>query len=256
MNMTTNWAIVFTVFALAISTGTSSALDKCKAKIRTKDGTIFVSAKSVSGSLEWGTTLGAEDNAFASPCITDGVAKKCTLGAEGTAARITPPELCTLYLADDVSSCSAFIKKCTPGIRTLSPGSTSATGMFSLNSQSPSGAAPAPLYDVVSGRGDPDVDRTEVAALSPNLDCEAKDLAVETSAAPGAGNTLTVTLQSDATDTSVGCSISDGSTTCNSGGSAEVVPAASQVNFKFEYSGSGPFPLLKIRAGWRCSAAS
>ena len=100
-------------------------LDKCKAKIKSKDGTIFVDAKEVDGTLLWGHTAISVTNGFADPACVDvvkGKAKKCTLGAEGTAERITPPPLCTLYLADDSGSCSAFLKKCTPGVRSLTSG--------------------------------------------------------------------------------------------------------------------------------------
>jgi len=95
------------------------ALDKCKVKVTKTDGTINVAAKGVVGTFLWGTTAGGETNAFsnAGTCVVAGKAKACTLGDLGTDARITPPPLCTLYLADDTGKCSVFIQGCTPGAR-------------------------------------------------------------------------------------------------------------------------------------------
>lgn len=103
--------------ATALWAGAASALDSCKAKVNAKDGTILVGAKGVSGTLLWGNTAGTETNAFADPgCVAGGTASKCTLGIGPVA--ITPPELCTVYLKDGAAgTCSAFIKKCTPGLR-------------------------------------------------------------------------------------------------------------------------------------------
>ena len=65
------------------------ALTKCTAAIRPTDGTILVGAKSVSGTLLWGNSAGTETNAFnnAATCVKGSplVAKKCQLGASGSA---------------------------------------------------------------------------------------------------------------------------------------------------------------------------
>jgi hypothetical protein len=94
----------------------ASALDKCTAKIRPTDGVILVGAKSVTGTVLWGISAGTATNAFgnAGTCVAGSplAAKNCTLGTGAVA--ITPPPLCTVYLADDAGTCSAFIKKCTP----------------------------------------------------------------------------------------------------------------------------------------------
>ena len=100
--------------------GEAAALEKCKAKIMGKDGTIVVQAKGVQGTLMWGDEVGQETNTFfnAGECIVGDKAKKCVFGDEGTLARITPPPGCTVYLDDGVGPlCSAYIKKCTPGAR-------------------------------------------------------------------------------------------------------------------------------------------
>ena len=44
--------------------GEAVALEKCKAKINGKDGTIAVQAKDVQGALKWGNEPGQETNAF------------------------------------------------------------------------------------------------------------------------------------------------------------------------------------------------
>lgn len=98
--------------------GPSGALEKCKAKIRGNDSTIEVSAKDVVGPLRWGETAATVVESFDDPtCVANGKAAKCTLGPEGSLARITPPPSCTVYLADDVDACATLIPKCTPGVR-------------------------------------------------------------------------------------------------------------------------------------------
>jgi hypothetical protein len=93
----------------------ASALDKCKAKTDSKNGTILVSAADVVGTLKWGGTASGATNPFFNPaCVAVGVAKGCVLGDVGSEARITPPRQCTIYLADDTGSCSVFLKGCTP----------------------------------------------------------------------------------------------------------------------------------------------
>jgi hypothetical protein len=106
--------------ATVLAAPPAQALDKCKVKIDKKTGTLLVSARNVTGTVLWGAESGSETNAFsnAGTCVVAPNAKKCELAAEGEVARITPPELCTLYLVDDApSSCQAYIKGCTPGVR-------------------------------------------------------------------------------------------------------------------------------------------
>lgn len=110
-------------FAMACASS-AHALESCKAKIA-KDGAIQISAKDVSGVLEWGNVLGQEVNSFgnAGTCLDGDAATKCELGAVGSAQRITPPELCTVFLRDGASAtCSAFLKGCTPGVRSVGSG--------------------------------------------------------------------------------------------------------------------------------------
>jgi hypothetical protein len=101
-----------------------AALDptKCKAKVNAKDGVILVEAKAVTGSLLWGEQAGGEIFALfnnSGDCVAPGDPKKCQLGAAGTRERLYPPQGCRLYLKDtgDSSTCSAFVKNCSPGSR-------------------------------------------------------------------------------------------------------------------------------------------
>ncbi|MBI5505302.1 MAG: hypothetical protein HY899_10905 [Deltaproteobacteria bacterium] len=96
------------------------AAERCKVRVNPRDGTISVSAVNVVGTLTWGPVLGEETEAFpdAATCIVAAVARNCALGAAGTPARITPPPLCTLYVADSASDdCSVYIRGCVPGAR-------------------------------------------------------------------------------------------------------------------------------------------
>jgi len=116
----------------------SAALDptKCKAKINSKDGVIFVETKAVSGTLLWGPEAGKEIYPLFN---TSGVCvnpdpKKCELGAAATPERLYAPEGCTVYLKDtgDSSTCSAYIKKCVPGRRPC-PSDMVAVGGFCID---------------------------------------------------------------------------------------------------------------------------
>ncbi len=115
MTHTRTLAITAVTVATLLNVPGAFALDKCKAKTDSKNGTILVSAADVDGTLKWGATAsGATNTFFDSACVSAGVAKGCVLGDVGSEARITPPRLCTIYLADDSGSCSVFLKGCTP----------------------------------------------------------------------------------------------------------------------------------------------
>lgn len=115
VGMATATAVVCT----ALLSSPSHALTKCTASIRSKDGVILVNAAKVGGTLNWGTAQGAEISSFANvvTCVKGKSAVGCQLGAPGTVEQITPPQLCTVFLSDGVSSCSAHIRGCTPGVR-------------------------------------------------------------------------------------------------------------------------------------------
>lgn len=103
---------------LSLAAPATAAL-KCSAKTSAKDGTISVAGSGATGVVRWGVASGAQVNAFANEatCVVAGKLKDCQLGAPGSAAAITPPELCRVWVRDDASECAAYLKGCTPGAR-------------------------------------------------------------------------------------------------------------------------------------------
>jgi hypothetical protein len=102
----------------------AGAVDKCKVKLDAKNGNLLVSAANVTGALRYGPSADAVSQTFfnAAACVAGGKAKQCLVGDPATVAARTPPPGCTLYFADDQpSTCSAWIKGCTPGSRALTP---------------------------------------------------------------------------------------------------------------------------------------
>ncbi len=117
----TNALVTVGVTALWAAPSAALLATKCKAKINAKDGVILVDTQGVTGTLLWGPEAGKQifplfDNT--GTCINPNPTK-CQLGASGTPERLYPPEGCTVYLKDtgDMSTCSAYIKKCVPGRR-------------------------------------------------------------------------------------------------------------------------------------------
>lgn len=114
------WAAALALLAFEIAAPRAAwAVTKCTAMARAKDGVILVTATGVSGTLLWGTAVGMETNNFANEatCVGNGKAKNCTLGAAGSAEETTPPQLCTVFLADGAGSCATHVRGCTPGVR-------------------------------------------------------------------------------------------------------------------------------------------
>ncbi len=117
------------VLALLALPSAAGAVDKCKVKLDAKNGNLLVSAASVAGALRFGPTADVVSGSFfnASTCLAGGKAKQCLVGDPTTVAARTPPPGCTLYLADDLpSTCSVWIKGCTPGSRELVPAASCA----------------------------------------------------------------------------------------------------------------------------------
>jgi len=117
--------LIVSAFALAalMRPASGEAISKCTAKVSNTDGTIFVSGVAVSGVVRWGASSGTEVNAFANEaaCIQNGKAKSCQLGDPGSAAAVTPPELCRIWVQDGAAECSVYLKGCTPGARVAGP---------------------------------------------------------------------------------------------------------------------------------------
>jgi hypothetical protein len=111
------------------------ALNKCQARMSKKDGTITVNAAGVNGTLTWGWSpqMAAFDFDNAGSCLSGGAAKRCTLAAEGSPERMTPPPLCTIYMEDDSDSCSDFISGCVPGGRPICPPDMEQVGSWCID---------------------------------------------------------------------------------------------------------------------------
>jgi hypothetical protein len=121
------------VLALATALLTPSpagAVSSCRAKVD-RSGTILVYARGVTGTLLWGGTAATTTSPFANAatCLGGAIAMRCELGADGTSQQITPPQLCTIHLADDGPDvCGAHIRGCTPGLRDSDAGPPGPTG--------------------------------------------------------------------------------------------------------------------------------
>jgi hypothetical protein len=97
----------------------ANALKACKAKMDKRTGVIQVFARDADQTtLRWGAEAGSENlEFFDDACIRNGKAKKCLLADPETLSARTPPDACTLYLADADGSCSAWVQGCTPARR-------------------------------------------------------------------------------------------------------------------------------------------
>jgi len=118
--------------AASFSAAPAAAVDRCKVKVNKKNGDLVVSASNIQGTLTWGFTADAALGFFENDgeCVSNGRAKNCVLGAEGTPERITPPPLCKLHLEDDSQeTCAAYVPGCVPGARPIcAPGMTRVGG--------------------------------------------------------------------------------------------------------------------------------
>jgi hypothetical protein len=127
----------------------AEAVEKCTVKVVNRTGLIHVNATGVSGELLWGSESGLEDNAFfnSASCLSGTRARKCELYNPTTLASKTPPAGCTIYVADDRSLCSAWIRGCTPGSREGPAFST-------LNSRAEAGRSCSDILDSGESSGD------------------------------------------------------------------------------------------------------
>jgi hypothetical protein len=89
----------------------------------------------------------------------------------------------------------------------------------------------SPAFGAPSGETAVSANEDLVETLSPARDVVISRLAVQTTSAPGTGNTVTVTLRDDGSDTSVSCTVIDAATSCTNTGSSAVVSAGSTLSF-------------------------
>lgn len=131
-----------TAVVVLLTVSTASAIDKCKVKVDKKTGVIMVDAAGVGGPLLWGSASGQETNTFfnTGTCVAGDKAKRCQLANPATLAAKTAPAGCTLYLADGVAPCTAWISGCSPGARSAAGALVKdATGVLIGTAFSPTG---------------------------------------------------------------------------------------------------------------------
>jgi hypothetical protein len=95
---------------------------------------------------------------------------------------------------------------------------------------------------------------SNVTQLSPGSPIVARDLAVKLTAAPGAGNSRTFTLQDDGIATAVTCTISDTSTSCTSGSGSASISPGSELSIRAEVTGLLPASASAL-FGWRATSS-
>jgi hypothetical protein len=105
------------------------------------------------------------------------------------------------------------------------------------------------MFAAVTGITTATATESDVQTLSPSVATTAQNLAVRVTAAPGVGNSITVTLRVDGADTALTCTISGAATTCNSAAATASIPAASQLSFELTPSGLG-LPTVAALVGW------
>jgi hypothetical protein len=82
-----------------------------------RDGTIEVGADIV-GQARWGSEADSQTNGFADTVDCVAPSARCFLGPAGSLAAKTPPETCTLHIADASNdTCAVWVRGCTPGAR-------------------------------------------------------------------------------------------------------------------------------------------
>jgi len=121
VNLTVSLALLMTACVLLLP-ARAAAVERCDVKVDKATGAMQVNARGLSGPLFWGDAEGQEIHAFYDQsCLSPSRARNCLLDDPTTTAATTPPASCRLYFADDVSTCSAFVAGCTPGVRAQAP---------------------------------------------------------------------------------------------------------------------------------------
>lgn len=88
-----------------------------------------------------------------------------------------------------------------------------------------------PAFGSPTGTTSVNANEDLVETLAPARALAARNLAVQTTVAPGTGNSLTVTLRVDGADTALGCTIAGTATTCTNVGDEASIPAASTLSY-------------------------
>jgi hypothetical protein len=90
----------------------------------------------------------------------------------------------------------------------------------------------SPAFGSAVGASSVDASEDAVETLAPARDLFARNLAVQTTSAPGTGNTLTVTLRVDGADTALACTLADLATSCSNVAADVSLPAGSTVSLE------------------------
>ena len=102
--------------------GQAAAVDKCRAKIDSKTGSLQVDATGVGAGFGFFMPeIGDEvilGFANQDGCVKNGKAKKCRISNNAEQWHI-PPSRCVVGVKDDTSSCFAYLRGCTPGARPM-----------------------------------------------------------------------------------------------------------------------------------------
>lgn len=103
-----------------------------------------------------------------------------------------------------------------------------------------------PVYAAVSGITDVTATEALVETLAPANAFTAENMSVRLTTAPGAGNSVTVTLRANGADTALACTIADLATSCTNTANAATVAAASTIALQVSSTGLVPSTSLLI----------
>ena len=129
-----------------------------------------------------------------------------------------------------------------------SPGSsgTSVAAFLSARLTGYSGLL-SPAFAAPTGTTAVSLNEDLVETLGPARSFTASSLAVRSSSAPGAGNTVTVTLRDDGSNTTLSCTIVDPATTCTNTSASATIAAGSTLSLSV--SSSPTVPPISVLAG-------
>jgi hypothetical protein len=114
------------------------------------------------------------------------------------------------------------------------------------------GALPGTKFAGVATISPVTTSESEVETLSPAASMTAQNLSVRTTAAPGTGISVTVTLRVDGVDTSLSCAVSGAATTCSNTSASVAVSAGSRLALEVS-SSDAVVPAMSLLVGWEAA---
>jgi hypothetical protein len=139
-------------------------------------------------------------------------------------------------------------------------GTTGATGntgprgpaIFTARANLYGGVTPGTKFAGVATISTASPTEADAETLSPAASMTAQNLSVRTTAAPGAGVSVTVTLRVEGADTTLSCTVTGTATTCSNTSATVAVAAGSRL--AFEISSADPVvPAMSLLVGWEAS---